>query len=103
MRRIRKTIAISLFALIISACSVTEHTVGKGAQGTQENSVKAWYLLFGAVPLNKKEVNSKNLVPEGVTDYDIKVVTTFGDGLLGIVANILIPTTLSTQTVKVKY
>ena len=67
IRKMKKIIAISAVAVLISSCIVTEHTVGNGAQGNNEVSIKAWYALYGIVPLNKQDVNSKRIwYPKGL-------------------------------------
>jgi len=95
-------IALSVFAIILSGCSATMHTVGTGGKGNCKSpgqydaKKKQWYLLWGAVPLNK--VDSKDLAG-GAQNYTIRTTTSFGDLLIGGAGSYLLG--LKTQTIRV--
>jgi hypothetical protein len=72
------------------------HTIGLGATGTGETTVRQWYLLFGLAPIN--EVDSQRLAPD-LTSYAVETRFTFIDLLL---SPLLLPFSLTTRTVTVR-
>lgn len=55
--------------LCLSGCFTLNHTVGKGAQGNDENSKRVWFALWGLVPLG--DFDSQELAGDA-TDYTVE-------------------------------
>jgi hypothetical protein len=78
------------------ACVAHYHVVGLGATGSEEQSLRQYYLLFGLVRVN--EVNVQRLASD-LTSYEIGTEFSFVDLLL---APILLPLTATSRTVTVR-
>jgi uncharacterized protein YycO len=88
-------------AHLLTSCSAVTHTVGTGGKGNgkpgqYDVKKKQWYILFGAVPLNK--VDSKDLAG-GAQNYTVRTTHSFGDILIGAVGSYFLG--IKTQTVRV--
>lgn len=92
----RLTICLSLAILMLSSCYSLTHTVGKGGSGGEVTTKKAWYILFGLVPLN--HVDSKAMAGNA-TDYTVTSSHTVGDFFLNIITGFV---TIGSQTVEVQ-
>lgn len=88
--------ALALTALL-SGCNTLNHTVGRGAQGSHEESKRVWYALWGLVPLDD-DFDSQELAGSA-TDYDVESQWTFTDIVLNIFTSLL---SFNSQTVTVK-
>jgi hypothetical protein len=99
-RRHRAPRALLLGALLLaaqlSACVAHHHVVGLGATGSEEQSLRQYYLLFGLIRVN--EVNVQRLASD-LTSYEIASEFSFVDLLL---APILLPLTATSRTVTVR-
>ena len=84
--------------LVVSACTPHAHVIGKGPSTGLQESARQYYILFGLVPLNKVDTNS---MVNDVADFKINTITGPTDVLIGIAANMIFPTTISSRTVKV--
>lgn len=88
----------SLFALLLlltPACA-HYHSVGLGATGSAETSVRQYYILWGLIAAN--DVDAQRMAP-GLTSYEI--VTRYG--LLDLLlAPFLFPLTMTSRTVTVR-
>lgn len=84
-----------VLALSLSSCYTLNHTVGKGAQGNQEQEQRVWYALWGLVPIT--DFDSKGLAG-GAQDYTVKSEMTFLDIVIGFFTTIV---TIQPQTVTV--
>ena len=77
----KKTLVLVLaMALITVGCQTHMHTVGKGAQGSQVETNRQWYCIWGLVPIN--ELDTQSIA--GTEDYDIETEITFIDFLIAI-------------------
>ena len=78
----KKLIAPLLLAvLVLAGCSAHVHVVGKGAQGTEVESTRQFYVISLA-PLN--EVDTRAMAG-GAEDYTIKTAAGFVDIVIGAV------------------
>ena len=88
-------IAVALFLLLCTSCSVHTHRVGGGSTGTREESARQWYVFFGLWRLN--EVNTQRMTGE-LTSYDIRTALEGSDLFLSA---LFLPLTVTTRTVTV--
>ena len=94
--RVRFAIIMVLAVTIcFTGCYTMKHTVGAGAKGSQTESARQWYALWGLVALNNPD--SKEMA-KGATDYTITTTQTFVDSLIGMITGIV---TISPRTVEV--
>jgi len=75
---------------------VQTHTVGGGAAGTEVVEAKAWYLLWGLLPVHTFDSDS---LAGTATSYRVTTETTFLDGLFSL---LLSPLSLRMRTVRVE-
>jgi hypothetical protein len=94
-RKLVIALMLSGILLVGSGCMTLTHQVGNGAQTTQQEEKRQWYLLWGLVPLN--EVDSQEMAG-GATNYTVKSEVTIIDALIGAVLGWV---TISSQTVTV--
>lgn len=99
MRKIATLLVALFFVFTVTSCYTTTHTVGNGG-GSQVQTQKAWYVLWGLVPLNESKANAGKMVPQGTENYTIKTQHTFVDLLISAVTGIV---SVQVQTVKVEY
>ena len=92
----KMTIALSLLVVMFSSCYFLNPTVGTGGSGGDLVKKRAWYILFGLVPLN--EVNSKVMAGDA-SNYTVKSSHTVADFFLNIVTGLV---TIGSQTVEVQ-
>jgi hypothetical protein len=81
---------------MFSSCYTLTHTVGSGGGTGQVVEKRAWYILYGLVPLNT--VESKEMAGDA-SNYTVTTGHTVVDVLLNIVTGIV---TVGSQTVKVQ-
>jgi predicted small secreted protein len=80
--RVRSAILVVLIAMIsLTGCYTMKHTVGAGAKGSQTESAKQWFALWGLVALNNPDTKE---MAHGATDYTIMTQQSFLDGLIGM-------------------
>lgn len=93
-----KKISLTLATVVIlfSSCYTLTHTVGSGGSGGEKIEKRAWYILWGLVPLNT--VESKALAGNA-TNYTVTSSHTALDVLINIVTGIV---TIGSQTVTVQ-
>jgi hypothetical protein len=90
------SVLLAIFlALSLSSCYTLDHTVGKGAQGSEEHEKRVWYALWGLIPIT--DFDSKDLAGDA-QNYTIKSEMTFLDLVIGIFTTIV---TIQPQTVVV--
>ena len=65
----KTVITVLCTAMLLSGCATHRHVIGKGAQGDQEITDMQWYVLYGAVPMNR--VDTRKMADE-TTDYEIR-------------------------------
>lgn len=92
-RRIAGILTASLF---FSGCVTHQHTVGLGPTGTNETSVRQYYIFFGLMQLN--EVNVQRMSSD-LTSYSIDTRFSFTDLLF---SPVLLPFTVTSRTVTVR-
>ena len=68
-------------ALCLSSCYTLNHTVGKGAQGHDEQEHRVWFALWGLIPLG--DYDSQQLA-HGASDYSVKTQMSPMDVLIAI-------------------
>jgi hypothetical protein len=95
MLKKRSSVLAVLLALCFSSCFTLDHTVGMGAQGSQEEEKRVWYALWGLVPLT--DFDSKELAGDA-KDYDVRSQQTFLDIVINIFTGFV---TINSQTVTV--
>lgn len=83
-------------ASVMSSCYSISHTVGTGSSTGETTSKKQWYILYGAIPLNK--VDTKALAG-GATNYTVTTKHGFVDYIIGAVTGFV---TIKPMTVQVK-
>tara|TARA_B100001093_G_C26246847_1_gene766844 strand:+ start:224 stop:520 length:297 start_codon:yes stop_codon:yes gene_type:complete len=91
-------ISFSAVILLLSACSTHSHVIGDGPQTGVSTTARQYYILFGLVPLNKVDTNS---MIDGATNYQLETGQQGVDVLISMAAGLIIPTTVSSRTVKV--
>ena len=96
MKKLGLTLSVSI--LLLSACSTHSHVIGNGPQTGVTETARQYYILFGLVPLNKVDTNS---MIDGATDYKLETGTRGMDVLISGAAGMIVPTTISSRTVKV--
>lgn len=90
------SLALALVVTLFSSCYTLTHTVGSGGSGGEKVEKRAWYVLWGLVPLNT--VESKALAGNA-TNYTVTTSHTVVDVLINIVTGIV---TIGSQTVSVQ-
>jgi hypothetical protein len=90
------SLALALVVVLFSSCYTLTHTVGTGGSGGEKVEKRAWYVLWGLVPLNT--VESKALAGNA-TNYTVTTGHTVVDVLLNIVTGLV---TIGSQTVSVQ-
>ena len=91
-------ISLSVVVLLFSACATHTHTIGDGPQTGLTETARQYYVLFGLVPLNKVDTNA---MIDGASDYRLETGMQGIDILIQAAAGLIIPTTISSRTVKV--
>lgn len=86
MKKIRTLLFALTIAFTISSCYTLEHTVGTGAKGNSMTEKRAWYVLWGLVPIN--EVDSKQMAG-GASNYKVTSQVTFIDGVINCFTSIV--------------
>lgn len=94
---IAATLAVVMLSVTLSSCYTTTYVVNDGAQGINQVEQRAWYALWGLVPIN--DVNAKSMA-NGHDNYTITDTFTFLDFVIGIFTNIA---TIQPKTVRVTY
>lgn len=94
----KRTISVFLVAvmLLTAGCMTHKHVIGAGAKTGAVEQERAWYILWGLVPLNA--VDTK-LMAKGATDYEIKTEQSVLDVIINIFTGIV---TVYSRTVEVK-
>ena len=85
-----------LVAMLATSCVHHRHTVGLGPTGTDQQSARQWYVLFGLIAAN--EVSAQRM-SAGLTSYSIESEYSLIDMLL---QPLIWPLTLTTRTVTVR-
>ena len=69
MRRALVAILLVVMIVAIIGCSAHVHKIGTGAQGSDVQSARQWYVLFGLVPINQVDSNA---MAGSATNYEIR-------------------------------
>lgn len=94
--RVRLAMIMVLVASIcFTGCYTMKHTVGAGAKGSQTESARQWYALWGLISISSPD--SKEMA-KGATDYTITTTQSFVDVLIGAFTGIV---TIYPRTVEV--
>lgn len=89
------SIALTLtVSVLMTSCFSVTHTVGAGAKGSDTQSAKQWFALFGLIPISNADSKA---MAGGATDYTINTQRSFVDGLIGIITGFvtIYPTTVT--------
>jgi len=81
IKRIISLLLIGVFFTIMLGCNAHVHTIGKGPQKGEFTEARAWYILFGLVPLNTVDTAE---MAEDATDYEIKTESSALDIIMNI-------------------
>lgn len=91
---------ISLFLVVVmlvsTGCMTHKHVIGAGPKTGAVEQERAWYILWGLVPLNN--VDTK-VMAKGATDYEIKTEQAVLDVIINIFTGFV---TVYSRTVEVK-
>ena len=80
--KVRAAMIVVLAATIcFTGCFTMKHTVGNGAKGSQTESSKQWYALWGLVALNNPDTKE---MAKGASDYTITTQHSFLDVIIGM-------------------
>ncbi len=71
----------AVLALGTTSCYTLEHTVGRGAQGSQKEEKRVWFVLWGLVPLG--DFDSQKLAGDS-KDYTVKSQQSVLDVIMNI-------------------
>jgi|SRR5262245_17566 len=93
--KITSILLVLFLGLSLSSCYTLDHTVGKGAQGSEKHEKRVWYALWGLIPIT--DFDSKDLAGDA-QNYSVKSQMTFLDIVIGIFTTIV---TIQPQTVVV--
>lgn len=90
---ILKSFLIAAVAISMTSCYSLSYTVGNGSQTGEEVKGKNHYVIAGLAPVGKQTTPTE--LAGGVSNYDVKIVHTFVDGLLAaLTGSIYTPTTV---------
>jgi hypothetical protein len=90
------SLALAMVVIMFSSCFTLTHTVGSGGSGGEKIEKRAWYILWGLVPLNT--VESKAMAGNA-TNYTVTSSRTALDVIINIFTGIV---TVGSQTVTVQ-
>ena len=90
------SLAMAMVVILFSSCYTLTHTVGSGGSGGEKIEKRAWYVLWGLVPLNT--VESKAMAGNA-RNYTVTSSHTALDVLINIFTGIV---TVGSQTVTVQ-
>jgi len=90
------SLALALVVIMFSSCFTLTHTVGSGGSGGEKIEKRAWYILWGLVPLNT--VESKAMAGNAA-NYTVTSSRTALDVIINIFTGIV---TVGSQTVTVQ-
>ena len=92
------TIMISMWLLLLTACSTHTHVVGNGPSTGITESKRQYYVLFGLVKLNSVDTNA---MIGDATDFQIESKYGFVDYLIAGLAGAIVPAGFHARTVTV--
>ncbi len=92
----RKLLSIAVACFMLASCYTHVHTVGSGGSGGEKVEKRAWYILWGIVPLN--QFDTKELAGNA-TNYTVKTSMTPLDFVINIFTGII---TVGSRTVEVQ-
>jgi flagellar basal body-associated protein FliL len=81
LKKIFPIIMAAIMMVSIVGCYAQTFVVGNGAQQSQTQETRQWYILFGLVPLNTVDTHS---MAGATTDYTIHTEQTFLDVVMNI-------------------
>ena len=95
MKKVISLVLLVMFISIFVGCAAHVHKVGNGAQGSQMEQGRQWYILFGLIPLNNVDTAT---MAGNTQDYTIKTETSAVDIILNIFTSYV---TINSRTVTV--
>ena len=94
----KKTVLLLSILIFLSACSTHTHIINDGPSTGLTETKRQYYVLWGLIPINKVDTNA---MIGDATNFRIETGIKGTDVLIGITANMIIPTTVSSRTVTV--
>ncbi len=101
MIRSLKLVMVTLLLFSLFACASHTHVVGGGPSSGVTVSARQYYVLYGLIPLGIGGGADTNAMAGDAENYAIETKAAGMDYLIQILANIIIPTTISSRTVTV--
>lgn len=95
MRRALVAMLLTVMIVAILGCSAHVHKIGTGPQGSDMQTARQWYILFGLVPIN--EVDS-NAMAGPTANYEIRTEVSPLDFIISMFTGIV---TVNCRTVTV--
>ena len=99
MKKYIKLFIVGILAFSLFACTIHTHVVGSGPSAGLTISARQYYILWGLIPLGRG-ANTSAMAGDAA-NYAIETKSGGSDILIGIAANLIIPTTISSRTVTV--
>ena len=96
-----KLMAVSVLLFSLFACASHTHVVGSGPQYGNAVSARQYYALYGLIPLGIGGGADTNAMAGDAENYAIETKAGGMDYVIQVVANMIIPTTISSRTVTV--
>ncbi|MCL2597041.1 MAG: Bor family protein [Paludibacter sp.] len=92
MKKMFKVFTVAALTVTMMSCYSLSYSVGNGAQYGERSRGKNHYLIEGLIHLGGKTPAD---LAAGASDYDVRIVHTFLDGLIaGITGGLYTPTTV---------
>lgn len=92
MKKMFKIFTIAALTVTMMSCYSLSYSVGNGSQYGERSRAMNHYLIDGLIHIGGKTPTD---LADGASDYDVKIVHTFLDGLLaGITWGLYTPTTV---------
>lgn len=95
MKRFSVLVLILFIAFLFMGCYTMVHQVGNGPAGSDKQTARQWYILWGLVPLNHVDSHA---MAAGAENYQIQTQLTTTDFIINIFTGYV---TVYSQTVTV--
>jgi hypothetical protein len=95
MRRTVAMLLIVVMTMVMLGCSAHAHKVGAGAQGSDIQTARQWYVLWGIIPINEIDTNT---MAGPVNDYEVRTEQSAVDFIISMFTGIV---TVNCRTVTV--
>ena len=101
MMRSIKLMVVSTLLFSLFACASHTHVVGSGPQYGNTVSARQYYALYGLIPLGIGGGADTKAMAGDAENYAIETKAGGMDYVIQVLANMIIPTTISSRTVTV--